>query len=226
MSLLEIIACSVADAVAAEQGGADRIELISHFEVGGLTPSLDLTRAVLATVRIPVRVMLRANAGFAVSDEVECDRLAADALAFAQLPVDGLVLGFLSQDQIDMETMAGLLARAPHVHATFHRAFEALPDPVAAVARLKTFPQIDRILTSGGDAPWPEKVAGLAALARAAQPEISILLGGGVDARAIALIRANTGIREFHVGRAARDPAAIDAPVSIARVAALKQLVG
>ena len=66
---LEVIACSVEDAVAAERGGADRLELISHYEVGGLTPPLELVQDVLAAVSIPVRVILREDESFFITDE-------------------------------------------------------------------------------------------------------------------------------------------------------------
>lgn len=223
--VLEVIACTVADAVAAAEGGADRLELISAFEVGGLTPPLDLVAAVLAAVDIPVRAMLRANAGFAVAGAGEMARLCATAAALAALPVDGLVLGFLAGGEIDEGALRHVLSHAPSLPATFHRAFEELPNPLAGLRVLKGFPQVDRILTSGGPAAWAEKVAGLATLAQAAQPEITILLGGGVTPEAVQLIRSHTPIHEFHVGRAARVPETIAGTVSAKRVAALKELL-
>lgn len=223
--VLEVIACSLADALAAEKGGADRIELIDHFEVGGLTPPLALVRQVLAAVHIPVRVMLRANSGFEVGSAVEYESLRAMAAALGQLPVDGLVLGFVAAGQVDVQTMAGLLASAPHVSATFHRAFEVLPDPLGAIRILKTLPQVDHILTSGGEQSWAAKVGSLAEQARAARPEITLLLGGGLTAEVLPLIRGHTPIREFHVGRAARVPASLDGLVQAERVAELKRLL-
>lgn len=225
LPLLEVIACSVADAVAAERGGADRIELIAHFDVGGLTPPLWLVEQTLAAVRIPVRVMLRAQAGFGVADGAELEMLCATAEALGRLPVDGLVLGFVREGEIDLPTMRAALAQAPHLRATFHRAFEVLPDPLAAIRILKTLPQIDHILTSGGERPWEEKAGDLARQARAAGPEIALLLGGGLTADALPLIRERTPIREFHVGRAARVPATIDGTVQAERVASLKHLL-
>ena len=66
--LLEVIACTVDDAVAAERGGADRIELVRDLGRGGLTPDIALTAAVVDAVRIPVRVMIREDEPFVVSD--------------------------------------------------------------------------------------------------------------------------------------------------------------
>src|SRR5215831_15657597 len=73
--IIEIIVCSIEDAVAAERGGANRLEIISHYEAGGLTPSLDLVREITSTVKIPARVMLRESEPFVVTDEEEIERL-------------------------------------------------------------------------------------------------------------------------------------------------------
>ncbi|MGH9849203.1 MAG: copper homeostasis protein CutC, partial [Blastocatellia bacterium] len=74
-TILEIIVCSVEDAVAAERGGANRLEIISHYEAGGLTPAFDLVREITAKVKIPARVMLRETEPFVVTDEGEIERL-------------------------------------------------------------------------------------------------------------------------------------------------------
>lgn len=225
--MLEVIACSVADAIAAEAGGAERLELVRDLEVGGLTPSLELVREILAAVRIPVRVMLREEEDFFVQGQKKIERLCVLARSYAELSVagltgterqvNGLVLGFLTgqQDapqppQIDHTLLAQVLASAPGLHATFHRAFELLPDSPQAIEELKRHPQIDRILTSGDskdiNREWPQRLTGLAELARVAAPEIAILVGGGVERDTIeALCQKKTKV-EFHVGRAVREP--------------------
>src|SRR5215475_10169282 len=98
--ILEIIVCAFEDAVAAERGGANRLEIISHYEVGGLTPSFDLVREIISTINIPARVMLRESQPFIVADVAEIERLCEAARAFSRMctdrfSLDGLVLGFL-----------------------------------------------------------------------------------------------------------------------------------
>lgn len=222
-SLLEVIACSVADAVAAEAGGADRLELISHFEVGGLTPPLEMVREIAAAVHIPVRVMLRESENFQVDDEAERRRLCDLAAAFNALPIDGLVCGFLKDGGIDHELLARVLACAPPLKATFHRAFEELSDPRAAISELKKHPQVDRILTSGGPGSREQKIACLKLCEQAAQPEITILAGGGMTADFIGELRTRTAIREYHVGTFVRIPVAFDGAVSAEKVISIKQ---
>lgn len=208
--ILEVIACTVDDAVAAARGGASRLEVISRFDVGGLTPPPDLVRAIKAEVALPLRVMIRESEGFGTSDIAEIERLCDAAHEFEEIGVDGLVLGFLRDRELDLELTAKVLARAPAVKATFHHAFEDGRDQLAAIDALKALPQIDRILAHGGGGSWDEKAVRLASYADAARPEIQILAGGGLDVAVIARLRAATSITEFHIGTAARSDGKVD----------------
>jgi copper homeostasis protein len=219
MPILEVIACSVADAVEAERGGASRLEIIRALDVGGLTPPVSLVREIIAAVSIPVRVMLRENGGFEAGAEAEIKALSRAAREFAALGLDGLVLGFVRGHQLDLAPAQQILSNAPGMKATFHRAYEELDDAAAGVAALKTVPQFDRILLS------PTRIHGLQQLVQSAAPELTIIDGGGLDANAVRALRKTTGIREFHVGRAARRDADIRLPVDAARVRELADLV-
>jgi len=216
--LLEVIACTVEDAIEAERGGADRLEVISRFDVGGLTPSPGLVREIKAKVSIPLRVMLRENEGYGVAGKMEIENLCAAAREFNKIGVDGVVLGFLRDEtEIDLELTGKILACAPDLKATFHHAFEDAADKFSAIEKLKNLPQIDRILAHGGRDTWAEKILRLGEYATAAQPEIAILAGGGVDLQIISMIRDKTSVTEFHAGRAAR----IDGKVDRSQVAML-----
>lgn len=223
--ILEIIACSVADAIAAEQGGATRLEIISRFDLGGLTPKLSLVREISTAVTLPLRVMLRESVDFEVRDFEECQKLCLKAREISELPVDGLVLGFLQNRQIDTELLERILACAPNLPITFHRAFEDLQDPFAAIDTLKKYPQVDCILTSGGATDWSQKVTLLEECETAARPEISILVGGGVDFASIKLLQQSTSIRAFHLGRAVRTPPELDGSVDAAKVREFSNLI-
>ena len=104
---------------------------------------------------------------------------------------------------------------------TFHRAFEALGDQAAGLEDLLSLPAIDRILTSGGPGDWPARVARLGALARQGGSRIGILVGGGVSIAMLPDIALIPGVREVHVGRAARVPESDTAPVDSRAVASL-----
>ena len=205
--VLEVIACSVSDAIEAQRGGAGRLEIIRDFERGGLTPPLKLVQDILGAVTLPVRVMLRESESYEVAGQVEKEKLYAAARGLSGLNVDGVVLGFLRQGQIDIELTESVLSCAPNLAATFHHAFEEAKDAFSAIRVLKRLKQVDRILTSGGTGEWPEKIERLCRYHEEAGPEIEILAGGGIDQQSLQKICQATGIREFHVGRAAREPA-------------------
>lgn len=227
--ILEVIACTVEDAIAAERGGANRLEIISRYDVGGLTPSFDLVREITSAVKIPARVMLRESESFVVTDEEEIERLCDKARAFADLPIDGFVLGFLkdapSGFEIDHDLAARVLACAPHSKATFHRAFEELPDPVDAIGGLKRHAQIDCILSRGKGEAWTAELDRFSEWERAARPEMRMLLGGGTDADAIKTFCKASPIRAFHLGRSVRDGERIDGAVLAERVRELAELI-
>lgn len=218
--LLEVIACSVADAVEAQQGGAGRLEIISDLSRGGLTPSLELVQQIIAIVSIPVRVMLRESNSYEVANEEEEDRLRKAAREFSRLRLDGLVLGFLRSGHIDVELTRNILNCAPRLKATFHHAFEEA-EPFEAIREIKKLKAVDRILTHGGVGSWHDKMKQLVRYQEQSRPEIEIIAGGGLDAEAIATLCSSTTIREFHVGRAARADGSVDGVVQAARVKAL-----
>lgn len=225
MALLEVIATSLMDAMAAEQGGAHRIELITRFDVGGLTPPLGLVQDVLHYVKIPVRVMLRESEDFNVTDEAEQQQLCEIARQLAVLPLDGIVCGFLQGDAIDHDLLRRVLAAVAPLKVTFHRAFEELSDPLSAIRELKQYPQIDTILTSGGKGSELEKVATLGVCERFARPEITILAGGGMTDAMIEKLRLHTKLTDFHLGTFVRIPQTISGQVSAARVREVLSLI-
>lgn len=208
--VLEVIACSVEDAVNAELGGACRLEVIRGFEHGGFTPSLELVSEIRQRVSLPIRVMLREEQGYGLSEIIAVERLCCLSNEFNKMGVDGVVLGFLRGGEIDLELTQKFLACAPDLKATFHHAFEDSSDKIAAIERLKSVRQIDKILAHGGPGDRLERTQRLGEYARAAGPEISILAGGGIDIPMIESLREDTPIREFHVGRAARTDGIVD----------------
>jgi copper homeostasis protein len=219
--LLEVIASSVEDAVAAERGGAHRIELVRALDRDGLTPPLELVSRVLDAVRIPVRVMLRESDGFRVTGPAELEVLERQARALAALPIDGLVLGWIDEaGEADLSLTGGILQLASPLRATFHRAFDATPDPLRTLERLKRCEPIDRVLTSGGTGSLEERTRRLEEYQRHAKPAITVLAGGGIDASSYRQLRASTTLREAHAGRAARLPPTADGRVTVSRVAA------
>lgn len=203
--MLEVIACTVEDAVEAEKGGADRLELIRDLEAGGYTPPLELVRQIRSRVSLPLRVMLREEPGYGLSEVIAVEKLCCVANELSKMDVDGVVLGFLRQERVDVEMTQKVLSCAPSLKATFHHAFEDASDKLEAIKELKRLEQVDRILSHGGTGSRTERVKNLGSYSRVAEPEIAILAGGRIDVEMVDRIRKNTGIREFHVGTASRE---------------------
>ncbi len=224
--ILEIIVTSVEEAREAEAGGADRLELVSNFAAGGLTPDLRVVEGVLAKVRIPVRVMLRDTPTLRIVGEQELERLARHAAQFAALPIDGLVLGFAHEGRLDLASTRALLSCAPGLNATFHRAFEEASDPLCAIEELRTLPQIDRVLTSGGDGAWRDRSRRLNAWQKAAGSDLKLLVGVGLCDCVLAGLRDEPSLEEAHAGRAARFPTTVHGQLRRERVSALKSALG
>ena len=224
--ILEVIVMSAEEAILAQRGGADRLELIRDFQAGGLTPSVQLVSEVLAAVDIPVRVMVREQANFSVSDDSEIANLRDILASLTALKVDGVVLGFIKEGIIDTCAIGKLLHGHNNLKVTFHRAFEATNNPVEAIEALRNFPQIDRILTNGGggeaggeaggdgangstnvswgSTTWEQRIKRMHSWQQIAKP-IDVLVGGEVDFNSLQLLK-ETELREFHVGRSARTP--------------------
>jgi copper homeostasis protein len=177
-------------------------------------------------VSIPVRVMLRENASMSIGDPGELKTLQCRARTLADLPIDGLVLGFIKDGAVDLTATKELLSAAPECHATFHRAFDHLSDPLRTLHELKQLPQIDRILTSGGEGSWVERRTRLLEWQRAASPQIKIIVAAGLCASSLEATNGDCSDIEVHVGRAARVPQITSGIVSRSQVAWLKRLLG
>lgn len=217
--LLEVIACSVEDAIEAERGGAGRLEIVRDLHRGGLTPDAALVAEIRARTHLPLRVMLRERDDYEAGGSGDLEHLQTLARQLAALRADGLVLGFLRGGAIDETALHAVTQAANGVPITFHHAFDELPDPAAAFQALGRWGRVDRVLTGGGPGPWPARAARLAAYA--SQTGIEILAGGGIDEAALRLLSRTPGIREAHVGRAARVPQTPGGVVDHRRVRAL-----
>lgn len=221
---LEVIAVTVADAVAAAVGGADRLELVANLGEGGTTPSPGVIHAVRQAVDIPIYVMIRPRGGGFVYSPREMEAMVVDARAAKEMGADGIVLGALRPDGgIDMPVVAQIL-EAARLPATFHRAFDHTPDLLAALRELASLPHIERVLTSGG---CPDAHAGravLAALVREGGP-VEVMPGGGVTLENAREILTQTGARALHVGTAVREPQTATGPVKAERVRQLRTLL-
>lgn len=200
--LIEVCVSSVADAVAAADAGADRIELCSALEVGGLTPSVALLQAVLEAVTIPVVAMIRPRVGgFRYqSDEFRTAMLDAEwALSLGAL---GIVFGFLTEDgAIDAARCQEIVALAGDRDTVFHRAFDFVRDPLASADELVQL-GVTRLLTSGQQATALEGAALIRTIVDRTRSHLEVMPGGGIRSDNVIEVVERTGCDQVHIGAA------------------------
>jgi copper homeostasis protein len=196
---IEVCVDSVESAVAAQTGGADRIELCQDLSEGGLTPSAGLLAKVRARVKLPLAVMIRPRAADFCYSDAEFEVMRRDLQFARQAGADLVVLGLLMADGgIDVTRTKELIALARPMPVTFHRAFDMTPDAAAALEVLVEL-GVERVLTSGQERTVVEGLDVIIALMKQAAGRIIIVPGGGISERSLPRILAATGAREFHI---------------------------
>lgn len=201
--LIEVCVDSVESALAAQAGGADRIELCQDLCEGGLTPSAGLLMTVRERVKIPIAVMIRPRgADFCYSD-AEFEVMRRDLQFVKQAGADMIVLGLLQADgSIDVARTKELIALARPLPVTFHRAFDMGRDAEKALEDLIGL-GVERVLTSGLERNVVEGLDTIVALMQQARGRIIIVPGGGISEQNVSQILAATGAKEFHVSASA-----------------------
>ncbi|KOX36186.1 MULTISPECIES: copper homeostasis protein CutC [unclassified Streptomyces] len=226
-AVLEVIALDEQDAVAAQTGGADRLELVTDMAADGLTPSGAGFAAIRAAVDIPLRVMLRLADGFSAGGPEGTDALVARAADLREAGADEFVLGFLTPDgEPDLVAVERLIAVLDGCRWTFHRAIDRAADRDGLRKALADLPGLDTYLTAGAATGVDDGLATLKAeAARAGEPgyEARVLVGGGLRLDHLPGLRA-AGLDAFHIGGAAR-PEGWTAPVSAAAVRTWREAV-
>ena len=184
--------------VAAQDGGADRVELCASLLEGGITPSIGTVRAALGIARIPVFVMVRPRGGDFLYSDLEYRSMLEDVAAFRSLGVPGVVFGCLTPDgRIDVGRMTELTKAARPMGVTCHRAFDMTRDGTEAIEDLVRC-GVDRVLTSGQRETALDGLDRLTAIVKAAAGRISVMACGGLDVRNIATVRDRADPPEFH----------------------------
>ena len=208
--MVEVCANGVESCLAAQQGGADRVELCAGIPEGGTTPSygeIKVARRELTTTRL--HVIIRPRGGDFLYSDLEIERMAADIAACRELGVDGVVFGCLNADgTVDVEKNRYLMECAKGMSVTCHRAFDRAADPEQALETIISL-GFDRILTSGQQ---PKAIQGAELLARLnsqAAGRIILMAGSGVTEQNIRQLSEATGLDEFHFSGRESQPSAM-----------------
>lgn len=199
MYRFEVCANSVESCLAAQAGGADRVELCAGIPEGGTTPSygeISVARELLSTTRL--HVIIRPRGGDFLYSPVEVKTMLKDIEMARQLGADGVVFGCLTAEgEIDILVMQELMKASQGLSVTFHRAFDVCRHPQKALEQIIEL-GCNRILTSGQQPTAEQGIPLLKELQEQAAGRIILLAGCGVNEKNISRIASETGIREFH----------------------------
>lgn len=195
---IEICVEGIDGLVAAQQAGADRVELCASLLEGGLTPSLGVVREALRVGTIPFHVIIRPRGGDFLYSELEFASMIEDVKAMRDLGVVGVVIGCLTADgEIDEARTKALVDAARPMKVTCHRAFDMTRDYRAAIEALVRA-GVDRVLTSGQRDTAVEGIDILKDTAAIADGRIVVMACGALDQGNIAQVRRATGVDEMH----------------------------
>jgi copper homeostasis protein len=195
---LEICANSIESALAAQQGGANRIELCDNMAEGGTTPSAGMILQCTKLLTIPVFPIIRPRGGDFLYTVEEFQVMKQDILFCKNSGCDGVVIGMLKADgSVDSERCAELIALARPMKVTFHRAFDHCNDLKKALEAIISL-GCERLLTSGGNVFAEDSIEILEELVLQSNGRISIMPGSGVNESNIDSIAKNTRAYEFH----------------------------
>jgi copper homeostasis protein len=225
--LLEVIATTVADARAAERGGANRLELVTAMGEGGLTPSIGLIESVVEAVRIPVNVIVRPHSRSFVYDADDYAVMLRDVSAIAKTRANAIVIGMLNDDgSVDTTGLSRVTDAANGMQITFHRAFDEARDLFASFDILSEFETVTNVLTSGGKPSVLEAESTIAKLVEQSKgARCTVLAGAGLTVDAVAPFVASTGVSAVHFGSGLRIDGKGLAPVDEARVRHVRELL-
>jgi copper homeostasis protein len=198
MILVEAAVESLESALAAERGGADRIELCANLNDGGTTPGVGLIAAVVEGTKLPVFVLVRPHGGGFVYSDDEINTMTRDITLAGPMGIAGIVTGALTSDsRIEAEQTRILMKAAAGLPVTFHRAFDIVAKPLGALEQLIDL-GVSRILTSGGGTTASEGSDAIAALVDRSRNRTAIIAGGGIREHNALDVIARTGVREIH----------------------------
>lgn len=197
--IIEACVDSVASALAAQDGGAKRIELCDALETGGITPSAGKIALCRERLTIPVVVLIRSRGGDFLYRDSDLDVMLRDIATAKALGAAGVAIGALNADgTIDEAKTRAMTEVARPMEVVFHRAFDGTPDPFKALETLVAL-GVDRVLTSGQHNTALEGVDILRHLVEAAKGRITILAGGGINEENAAAIVKGSGVTQLHI---------------------------
>lgn len=198
MIKIEICAGSVTSALAAQEGGAYRVELCDNLKEGGTTPSYGTLLLARKNLSIKLFSIIRPRGGDFLYSDLEFELMKADIIQCRKLGCDGVVFGILTKDgEVDKERNLELKKAAGNMETTFHRAFDRCKDPFQALEDIIKM-GFERILTSGMENTAVKGASMISNLIKQASGRISIMPGAGIRPENLKTLIEQTGATEYH----------------------------
>lgn len=185
------------EAIYAYENGAQRLELCARLDLGGLTPSLELTQEVISRTQLPTMVMIRCRGGNFEYNQEEITLMKEEMLSFSEIPITGFVFGFTIGRELDLETIAAFAQLANGKEVCIHKAIDTVDNILEAVIDLQNIKGVHRILTSGGAETAMEGANNLAQMIKLSS-KIQIMPAGKVTASNLSQLHDLLEAQEYH----------------------------
>lgn len=212
--LIEVIVTSVEEAIQAQEFGANRLELIHAFELGGLSADLGLSKQVCEAVNIPVNVMLRPHGHSFVYDQNEVSQIIEELRYLRDYTkTNAVVFGALTnENKLDTMLLEQIIKQKEQLGLVFHRAIDVSYDPLRVYEELLEYKEVDNVLTSGGADTAENGVEIIKQMVnlRDRLSQANILVGSGITPDNAKYIVEQTGVKQIHVGTGVRTNRALD----------------
>lgn len=196
--ITEICVTSVDGCIAAQEAGAQRVELCTNLEIGGTTPSLDVIKRAREALHIDLFVLIRTRGGDFCYNKKEMDAMVSEILDCKKHGVDGVVFGCLdASGAMDLGQTRRLVEDARPMQVTFHRAIDECSDPLQAIDRIASL-GIERVLTSGTKQSAVQGIPIIKQMIERSAGRIKIMPGAGINSLNIKHIAEETGVSELH----------------------------
>ncbi len=191
-SKLEVCIDSCNGIEACIEGNADRIELCSSLQYGGLTPSDELLE-LASECGIVVRAMIRPKKGSFVYTSEDLKQMLSGIDKVRSYNIDGVVFGAtLPNGELDLDFLEELVNHSIGLNKTLHRAVDTINKTIESVETgIKL--GFDTILSSGGYETAIEGSSVLSEMHKRASGRIYIMPGSGINP-----INANQIINKCH----------------------------
>lgn len=197
--IIEACVENLEEALIAEQGGANQIELCARLDLDGTTPDSALVKACLQQLSIPVKVMIRPRGGDFVYSPAEIQEMHNSIQAYQSLRARHFVIGMATEDNhLHISQVQEICAAFPKASFTLHKVIDQVADPLSAVSALNQIPNLQSILTSGGAATAMEGADQIMAMRAALAPQKEIIAAGKITANNLHTVQQHIPVDAYH----------------------------